>query len=241
MAHRCKSIRHKSIRHKSIRRKSLRHKNRTTLKRGGLKRGGVTPDVTASKKRSYSQIDPSVDEASFPRTEEQWDKAFKYEKSLANRERTERVSQASRKEKLDIHMRRIPEIIHTYGARDVQDNVRNGPYIILTKPNNKYYFDILGIPLKKACSITNAELKAKYEDIISHINPGFKKFVDDAKNKLYNQDLRKHFANEIPWQEHQLKVREYEKNQARFLSNPRSFQEGFFPVEPLPYEHKTLC
>jgi hypothetical protein len=236
--------RRKSIRRKSLRRKSLRRNNRTTLKRGDLKRGGVTPDVsTASKKRSYSQIDPSSDEASFPRTEEQWDKAFKYEKSLANRERTERVSQASRKEKLDKHMRRIPEIIHTYGARDIQDNVRNGPYITLTKPNNQYYFDILGIPLKRACSISNAELKAKYEDIINHnhLHKGLQKFVDDAKNKLYNQDLRKHFANDIPWQEHQLKVREYEKNQAKFLSNPGSFPEGFFPVEPSPYEHKTLC
>jgi hypothetical protein len=214
-----------------------------------LKRGGVTPDIsTASKKRSYSQIEPSSDEASFPRTEEQWDKAFKYEKSLANRERTERVSQASRKEKLDKHMldkhmRRIPEIIRTYGARDENYNNPDNPYIILTKPNNQYYFDILGIPLKRACSISNAELKAKYEDIINHnhLHKGLQKFVDDAKNKLYNQDLRKHFANDIPWQEHQLKVREYEKNQAKFLSNPGSFQEGFFPVEPSPYEHKTLC
>ena len=236
MAHRCKSIRHKSI----------RHKNRTTLKRGGV------PDSKRESKKAEKtshKIEPSSI-VYFPRTgkythdddetDDEFEKEFKYLNSKENKTRIKRVHEQYQKEQLDKHMLLIPGIIQNYGARDENLNIENNPYIILTNPNNQYYFDILGIPLKEACSISNAKLKAKYEDIINHIHlhSGLKKFVDDARHKLYSQRVRISYANEIPWQKHQLKVREHKESITRFMYDRNTHS---ISSSPPPYEHQTLC
>jgi hypothetical protein len=163
-----------------------------------------------------------------------------HQNSKANKARIERVYEQYQQEKLDNHMRRIPEIIHTYGARDENWKKPNKPYIVLTNPDNQYYFDILGIPLKEACSINNTQLNAKYEDIIKHndLHPNLKKFVDDARHKLYSHPMRISYANEIPWQKHQLKVKKHEENIERFKYDSTVLS---IPPSPLPYEHQTLC
>jgi hypothetical protein len=228
----------KSLRHKSLRRKSLRHKNRTTLKRGGVK--DTKSKSVKAEKASHNNEPSSI--VYFPRTSEhthnddddEWEKDFKHLKSKANKARIERVHKRYQQEQLDKHIYRIPEIMQHYQAKLVDWDIELG------RPNYQYYFDILGIPLKEACSITDAEVNAKYTDIIEHplLHEYQKKFVKDAKEKLRSQNKRIYHANEIPWQEYQLKVREYEESIIRFINYPNTY--SILP-EPPPYEHKILC
>ena len=224
---------------KSLRRKSLRHKNRTTLKRGGGK-GTKSKSVKAAK-TSHKNEPSSI--VYFPRTgkrihdddetDDELGKEIKHQNSEENKARIKRYQQ----EQLDKHMFRIPGIIQTYGAEDIYWNIPNRKYIVLTNQNNQYYFDLLGISLKEACSITNQEVDAKYEDIINHdlLDSRLKKFVVDAKEKLRLKKERISYANEIPWQEYQLKVREYDES---IMNEPNTYSK--LPTPP-PYEHETRC
>ena len=225
---------------KSLRHKSLRHKNPTTLKRGGLKRGGVKDTKSKSvkaEKASHNNEPSSI--VYFPRTSEhthnddddEWEKEFKHLKSKANKARIERVH---KQEQLDKHIYRIPEIMQNYQAKLVDWDIELG------RPNNQYYFDILGIPLEKACSITDVEVNAKYQDIIKHelLHEYYKKFILDAKEKLRLQNMRIFYANEIPRQEYDLKVREYKQSKIIFMNNPNIY--SILPKPPT-YEPKILC
>jgi hypothetical protein len=209
------------------------------------------PDKPSHKsKPSHKNEPPSI--VNFPRTgkhtddDDEWENDFRRITSHTYKENLERAQKQYQKEQLDKHMRLIPGIIQTYGARDENSRIPNNPYIVLTNPDNQYYFDILGIPLEEACSINDTQLIAKYENIINHnhnhnhllLHPELEKFVHDAKEKLRLRRMRISYANEIPWQKHQLEVKKHEEIKERFMHDSTVHS---ISSPPLPYEHQILC